>query len=310
MRLTSPTGLAVRALVATGINLVIFVLSGVCLIGGLSLFIGSIPPLYLLDWRAIGLVGGILGLLVVLWGIPRTIRKERRGLLENSTPIGDAELSDSESVEVVARRLASQFDVPTPELRVQSTDILLAYTTYRPVDPLFRTGRVTTPVIVISTGLVGTVSAAELEAVLAHELAHIVNDDLRLITYILVPLMIADLLYEGDSLSDRRDIVGYLLATIAALGVGVFSRGREVAADRAAAVATSNPAQLVAALERLDESASQRPTEDLRNHAQLTNAVNFVPVLGSARRAGSLWSTHPSIDTRIAELRSLMNEEG
>lgn len=309
MRLTSPSGLAVRAFAAAGINSLIFILSGICLIGGFSLFLSSIPPLYLLDWTILASIGGLLGLLVVIWGVPRTIRRERRYLLENATPLEDAELPEAESIEAAVNRLATQFDVPTPELRVQSTDTLLAYTTYRPADPLFRTGSADAPVVVVSTGLVETVSAAELEAILAHELAHIVNDDLRLITFVLVPLMTAELLYEGDTLSDRRDIIGYLLATIAAIGVGVFSRGREVAADRAAAVATSDPAQLVAALERLHKSTPRRPTEDLRRHDQLTNTVNFVPMLDSERRTGSLWSTHPSIDTRIEQLRSLMAED-
>ncbi|WP_222917123.1 M48 family metalloprotease [Natrinema sp. SYSU A 869] len=260
-------------------------------------------PNQLLDWTAIAALGGILGLLTVAWWIPRTIRNERRYLLEKTRHVAE---TDAVELEATVRRLATQFDVPTPALRVQPINTPVAYTTSRPAAPLVRTGTANTPVVVLSTGLIETVSPAELEAILAHELAHIVNDDLRLITAILVPLMTAELLYEGTSPSDPLDLIGYLLATVAAIGVGVFSR--EVAADRAAAIVTGNPAQLAAALERLYESEPQRPSEDLRNHAQVTNAVNFVPTITPERTAGHLWSTHPSLETRIEELQSVIED--
>lgn len=175
-------------------------------------------------------------------------------------------------------------------------------------DPVVAVRRNGSPILVLSKGLIETLPERELEAVLAHEVAHLSNDDLQLTSWLLVPLFAAEFLHDDGERPWDGDPIGWLLATVALVGVGVFSRGREIAADRAAVAATGDPGSLASALERLDDHRSSRPTTDLRKHAQSTNAVSVLPTLGTADSPSGLRSTHPPLETRLEALRSLSRE--
>lgn len=258
--------------------------------------------------RAI-LVGTAIALVIagpgVAWTLIRGIRRERQALLTNSRPA--ASENGEDAVSAACRRLSILFNVPEPSVRIRSTATPLAYTTYRPEDPLVSIsgGK---PTIVVSEGLLAALSSAERDAVLAHELAHLANGDLDLATGLLVPVYVAAELYEGPD-SAGFDPVGRAFAATAAIGFGVFSRGRELAADRAAATATGNPAALATALERLDDTNGRtRPTADLRDHIAATGAVNVLPIERDSV-AGRLGATHPSTATRVERLRRLVAAE-
>jgi heat shock protein HtpX len=184
-----------------------------------------------------------------------------------------------------------------------------AYATSRPNDPLLGVRRTGEPVIVVSKGLVRTLPRDETAAVLAHEFTHLANDELRLTAWLLVPLVATEFLHDGrETPTDGREPLEWLLATVALAGVGVFSRGREIAADRAAVAATGDPGSLASALERLDDHRSSRPTTDLRKHARSTNAVSVLPTLGTDDSLSGLRSTHPPLETRLEALRSLTRD--
>jgi heat shock protein HtpX len=255
------------------------------------------------------LVGAAIGLVIagpgVAWTLVRGVRRERRALLTDSRP---AESENGENaVSAACRRLAARFDVPEPRVRIRSTATPLAYTTYRPEDPLISIGG-GNPTVVVSEGLLAALSPAERDAVLAHELAHLANGDLDLAAGLLVPVYAATELYEGPD-SPGFDPVGRAFAATAAIGFGVFSRGRELVADRAAAAATGDPAALATALERLDDTNGRtRPTADLRDHIAATGAVNVLPIEGDSV-AGRLGATHPATATRVERLRRLVAAE-
>lgn len=318
MRLTTLAGLAARAALAV-------VISGVVLAGSLAIVLviavtgGMIFSAYASDllgvahislpsvvWLA---VWSLCGLCAIAWftrAIASAVRTGRADLLHRTTPLSEIAGDEPSTIESAVGRLARQIDVPKPPIRIDPTATPLAFTTYRPDDPIVRTGHDATPVLVVSEGLIETLSESELSAVLAHELAHISNDDLRLLTVILVPLIAAETLTPDEgSTSNAFEVCGHILSFIASIGVGVFSRGRELAADRAAAELTGDPAALATALEKLDEAAPAKPTADLREHARSTNAIAILPTLGDERIDSGLRSTHPPLETRLERLRSL-----
>ncbi|SFS50656.1 M48 family metallopeptidase [Halostagnicola kamekurae] len=318
MRLTQPAGLATRAVIAVGI-------SGIALTGSLAVvlvlvltltiaisaslsdfleFAHILPPrvIWPLIWLAAA-VGGVVWLARV---IKQAIRNERTELFERTTPISDAPVDDRSAIQSAVGRFSRQVDIPEPAVRIDPTETPLAFTMYRPVDPLSRADHGEMPTIIISRGLIDTLSQREVSAVLAHETAHIGNDDLRLVTAALVPLIAAETLTEDIGYtSNIFEVCGHLLSFVALVGIGVFSRGREMAADRGAVAITGDPAALATALEKIDDSSPAKPVSDLREHVRSTNAINIVPTLGTESVKSGLRSTHPSLEARIEQLRSL-----
>lgn len=318
MHVTELPGLAARAVLAAVIGGV--VLGGrVAVALVLSVTGGMILSAYASDLLALVQISVPDAMWYVLWSacavvtlawvgrtVARSIRDERARLVEPTTPISEAPPDEVSSLESTLERLAAQADVPTPEIRIRPTETPLTYTTYRPDDPLLRTGTVEKPVVVVSRGLVSTLSRPELSAVLAHELAHVVNDDLRLTTLVLVPLLSAETLQQEEgTASNLFEVSGHLLAFGASIGVGVFSRGREFAADRGAAAITGDPSTLASALQKIDESLASQPTEDLRERSESANAINVHSVLGSEHDFFGLRSTHPSVEARVRQLSEL-----
>lgn len=310
MRLRHRFSLAGRALLAVGLLVTVLL--------AVVFTIAALPVVLILDFLGNGgaataaelnravLAGVVVALIVagpgVAWTLVRGVRRERRALLEGTSPV--TAVDDGEAIAATCRRLSARFDVSEPSVRVRSTATPLAYTTYRPADPLVSIGGGAEPIVVVSEGLLGALSPAERDAVLAHEIAHLANGDLDLTTGLLVPVHAAEVLYDGPD-AVGLDPVGRGFAATAAVGFGVFSRGRELAADRAAAAATGDPAALATALERLDGAGGcTRPTTDLRDHAAATGAVNVLPIEG-ASLAGGLGATHPATETRVERLRRL-----
>jgi len=142
-------------------------------------------------------------------------------------------------------------------------------------------------------------SDRELQAVVAHELAHIANRDAWVMTLVAAPSWILAGIQDGwreRTGSWLRNAVGMVaiswlvaLALPGALAVRLLSRQRELAADRGAALLTGSPAGVAAALRRL---SADPPPADLR-----LAVLNFV----GARDAG-VWATHPPLAQRLAQL--------
>ncbi|NGM67853.1 M48 family metalloprotease [Natronolimnobius sp. AArcel1] len=319
MRLTGPIGIGVRALLAAGITGLTLLASAYIITvfaAALVLFVVmQLGPLEFTEtsflWTLVIAAIPVLPCFAVV--ISHAIRLERVELLERTVPTSEIDSEAIRALEAATTRLAAQFDSTTPEIRVRPDATPMAYTTARPTDPVIAVRRRSSPVIVVSKGLVQTLSSDELEAVVAHECAHLANDDLQLTSWLLVPLFAAEFLSDNDDDEPwRLDPLGWALTSVGLVGLGVFSRGRELAADRAAAEATIEPGALASALERLAQRR-RRPSRDLR-HTRSTNAINVVPTLGQdgdvggSESGGGLRSTHPSLEVRLEALRSLTAE--
>lgn len=188
----------------------------------------------------------------------------------------------------------------------------------------FATGRnPENAIICVTTGLLEKLDYYELEGVVAHELSHIKNYDIRLsaIVTVMVGLvvMLSDwvsrMLFWGHSRDDddsKGNAILMLLGLIALILAPIFgelmklaiSRKREYLADATAVEFTRNPDGLISALEKLESDSNQLKTANNSTaHMYIVNP--FKKNANGKRRSSSIWSTHPSTEDRIQALKNL-----
>jgi heat shock protein HtpX len=169
----------------------------------------------------------------------------------------------------------------------------------------------------VTVGILRTLAPGELRAVIAHELAHIKNRDVMVMTPASFFASVAAMLTHSGLLSGRvghdrkgrAQAFAVVLAVSAAVYVISFflmlalSRYREFAADRGSAIITGRPSALAAALMRLDGTIKGIPDRDLRAVRQL-NAVFILPAR-TRTALRPLFLTHPPVAQRIARLERL-----
>ncbi len=203
-------------------------------------------------------------------------------------------------------RLAQQADLPKPTVAVADNRTPNAFATGRSPS---------NAAVAVTTGLLSTLDDDELEGVIAHELAHIKNRDVAVMTIASFLSTIAFIivrwgwLFGGRGRNQAPIIVAILVSLVvwivSFLLIRALSRYREYSADRGAAAITGQPAALASALMKISGRMDQVPTEDLREQAEM-NAFFIIPI----RRGfvGKLASTHPPTEKRIEALRQLERE--
>ena len=190
----------------------------------------------------------------------------------------------------------------------------------------FATGRnPQNSIICVTKGLLDKLNYYELEGVIAHELSHIKNYDIRLsaIVTVMVGLivMLADLVsriffWSGFSGDDDRDsgrgnVIFLLIGLVAVILAPIFgelmklaiSRKREYLADATAVEFTRNPDGLISALQKLEADPNELKTAN-----KSTAHMYFISPFKNEKRKkkmSNIWSTHPSTEDRIAALRNL-----
>jgi heat shock protein HtpX len=207
-------------------------------------------------------------------------------------------------------RLVQAADLPKPRVAIIDS----------PVPNAFATGRSpSAAVVAVTRGLMNTLDRAELEAVLAHELAHIKNRDVMVITIASFFATVAQFtmrwgMWGGMGRRNRGGGGGFVLFFAASILVWIISffliralsRYREFAADRGAALLTGSPAALQSALVKISGTMQRVPQRDLREMEAL-NAFFIIPA-SIKNDIFELFSTHPSIDRRLAYLDRLSQE--
>jgi len=227
--------------------------------------------------------------------------------------MGANEVTPQEAPELHAmiERLCVQADIPKPRVAVVPS----------PMPNAFAMGRSPKAATVCATtGIMELLSPAELEGVMAHEITHIVNRDVMVMTLASFFASIASMIVQfgfffgggyGVGSSDDEDGPGFLaiiLVSVAVYIVSFFlmqalSRYREYAADRGAAVITGRPSALASALMKISGTMERIPQTDLRAHAEM-NAFYIVPANVKNSLYG-LFATHPPMEKRIAALSRL-----
>jgi heat shock protein HtpX len=247
--------------------------------------------------------GGLVVMVVLLaaMGLGQLWQSERLALRAMHARVVSAQ--DAPGLHALVERLAIQADVPMP--RIAISDI--------PVPNAFAMGRSPKHATVcVTEGLLQLLERNELEGVLAHEMGHIRNRDVALMTmasfFASLAALVGQVAAFGGIGRDRDNGPG--LAVILLVSIGVYfisyflmlalSRYREFAADRSAALFTGSPSALASALQRIEGAARQGPQQDLREVASM-QAFFIVPLRGGGV-VSRLLATHPPTEERIARL--------
>ena len=203
-------------------------------------------------------------------------------------------------------RLSQQADLPKPTIAVANTQVPNAFATGR---------NKKNATVAVTTGLLESLDEDELDGVLAHELAHVKNRDVMVMTIASFLSTIAFFvvrwgwLLGGDNRQGAPVIVAILVSlvvwVVSFLLIRALSRYREYSADRGAALITGKPGALASALMTIDGRMDRVPEEDLREEAEM-NAFFIIPI--KAGFVGKIASTHPSTENRIERLRELEKE--
>lgn len=212
-------------------------------------------------------------------------------------------------------RLCAMSDLPKPRVAVIPTDMPNAFATGR--SPKHSA-------VAVTEGLWRRLDPREVEGVLAHELSHIANRDVAVMTIASFFAMLAAMLMRmgmfGGMFGGGRSrdggapawliilVVSLLTYLISTLLILMISRYREYAADRGAALITGAPEQLMSALQKIASDMVRIPQRDLRQ-VEGMNAFFIVPT-SVKRRVGELFLTHPPLEKRLARLASIASEMG
>jgi heat shock protein HtpX len=223
--------------------------------------------------------------------------------------MGAHEVSPQDAPELHAtiERLCVQADLPKPRLYIVNTSMPNAFAMGRSQKAA---------AVCATTGILELLSPAELEGVLAHELTHIANRDVMVMTLAAFFASLASMIVQfgfffgggGDDDDDGPGIFAIILVSLAVYVVSFFlmqalSRYREFAADRGAAIITGRPSALSSALLKISGTMQRIPQTDLRAHAEM-NAFYIVPA-NVKQSVFNLFSTHPPIEKRIEALSRL-----
>jgi heat shock protein HtpX len=215
----------------------------------------------------------------------------------------------------MVERLCAMADLPKPRIAVVPTDVPNAFATGR--NPK-------NSVVAVTEGLWYRLSKPEVEGVLAHELSHIGNRDVAIMTVSSFFAMVAALLmrvglfggmFGGGRSRDGGTPVWLIMFLVAMLTyvlsyvlILMISRYREYAADRGAAIITGAPENLMSALQRIAGQIQQIPQKDLRE-VQGLNAFFIVPTNLKSSFA-EFFMTHPPLEKRLARLAEISREMG
>ncbi|HKI24624.1 MAG TPA: zinc metalloprotease HtpX [Gaiellaceae bacterium] len=216
----------------------------------------------------------------------------------------------------MVERLCAMADLPKPRIAVVPTDVPNAFATGR--NPK-------NSVVAVTEGLWYRLSKPEVEGVLAHELSHIGNRDVAIMTVSSFFAMVAALLMRvglfggmfGGGGRDRGGgtpvwlimfLVAMLTYVLSYVLILMISRYREYAADRGAAIITGAPENLMSALQRIAGQIQQIPQKDLRE-VQGLNAFFIVPTNLKSSFA-EFFMTHPPLEKRLARLAEISREMG
>ena len=220
--------------------------------------------------------------------------------------MGAQEVSPAEAPELHAMidRLCIQADIPKPKVAVMRSRMPNAFA-------MGRSQKHAT--VCATTGIMELLSPAELEGVMAHELAHVKHRDVVVMTIASFFASIASMIMQFGFFfggGDDDENPGFLVLLLTSIGVYILSfflmsalsRYREFAADRGAAEITRRPSALSSALMKISSGMERIPQQDLRAHSEL---AAFYIARPSAQSLFSLFSTHPPMEKRIDALSKL-----
>ncbi len=210
----------------------------------------------------------------------------------------------------IIERLCVQADLPKPRVGVIETSMPNACA-------MGRSKKATT--VCATRGILDLLSPAELEGVMAHEITHVVNRDVLVMTlasfFATLASMIAQFaLFFGGGYGNREEeedimivlLVSAIVYTVSFLLLRALSRYREFAADRGSAVLTGRPSALASALLKISGTIERLPSQDLRR-AEGMSAFFIIPAR-TKRSIMNIFADHPPLEQRLAALERLESQ--
>jgi heat shock protein HtpX len=237
---------------------------------------------------------------------------------------GAREVTPQEAPELhgIVDRLCALADMPKPRVAIANSNMPNAFATGRNADHA---------VLCVTTDLMRRLTPEELEGVIAHEMSHVAHKDVQVMTAASFLAIIAALLirvaFYGELFGGGRGrgggnqntaiimfalmAVSIVVYAVSFLLIRLLSRYRELSADRSGALLTGQPSALKSALVKVSGQMSRIPNNDLRT-AKPMNAFFFAPAMHLApkRSLASIFSTHPSLERRLAELDKVQQQLG
>ena len=261
---------------------------------------------------------GLVPMLVIVIGLAffQYYTSDKLALAASGAKI--VERDEAPELHAMVERLCAMADLPKPRIAVVDTDIPNAFATGR--SPKHAA-------VAVTTGLWRRLEPREIEGVLAHELSHVANRDVLIMTVASFFAMLAGLLtrfglyagmWGGGGRSNNNNnavpiwlivlavsVVTYVLSWIL---IRTISRYREYAADRGSALITGAPENLMSALQKISSEMFRIPQRDLRE-VQAMNAFFIIPA--SVKQAtAELFMDHPPLEKRLAALGRIAREMG
>jgi heat shock protein HtpX len=232
--------------------------------------------------------------------------------------MGAREVTPQEAPQLhaIIERLCVQADLPKPRVAIADTRMPNAFAIGRSPK---------TATVCATTGLLDTLSPAEVEAVMGHELTHVQNRDVMVMTIASFFATVASFIVQsgflfgfgygggyggdGDGDSDNNSFIVLLLVSVLVYIVSfillqALSRYREFAADRGSAIITGRPSALSSALVKIAGTMDRIPQRDLRAAPAELKAFYIFPA-GAKQSLANLFSTHPPLEKRLAALERL-----
>jgi heat shock protein HtpX len=230
---------------------------------------------------------------------------------------------DAPELHAMVERLCGMAGLPKPRVAVVDTDVPNAFATGR--NPKHA-------VIAVTSGLWRRLEPQEIEGVLAHELSHVANRDVLVMTVASFFAMLAGLItrwglyfgmfggFGGGNRNSNNNNQGGIPVWLIVLAVSIvtyaisyvlirtLSRYREYAADRGSALITGAPEHLMSALQKISSGITQIPQQDLRE-VRAMNAFFIIPTNWRVQMS-EIFMDHPPLEKRLAALAAISREMG
>jgi heat shock protein HtpX len=228
--------------------------------------------------------------------------------------VGPNDGPEARMLHTIIERLCIQANLPKPRVAIAAT----------PMPNAFAVGRSPkSATVCATTGLLALLDPAEVEAVLGHEITHVINRDVIVMTIASFFASIAAFITQfgfffgggfGGGRNNQNQGGGNAFVFVLLISAAVYvvsfmllqalSRYREFAADRGSAIITGRPSALISALMKIDGGMARIPQRDLRQ-ANTSLAAFYIFPPKAKKTAATLFSTHPPLEARIKRLQRL-----
>ena len=278
--------------------------------------LGILYAFFMLILNAFGVQFRFIAFIVIIFGSVQYFMSDKMVLWSSGAKL--IERQDDERLFQIVDEVSLLAGINPPKIAYMKSDIPNAFATGRnPKNSL----------VAVTKGLREKLNDNELKAVIAHEIAHIVNGDVKVLAIanffvtlssFLMQMFFWNMLFGGLGRSRENNgagqaifllyIVTMIVYFLGQLLVLSLTRYREYGADHTGASLTGTPIHLASALEKISMSSIRVPSQDLRQF-KTANAFMIIPAL-SGNDISKLMSTHPPVNDRIRKLKDLQKQLG